>query len=68
MGRALLTEAETAAAVDLILADGSRKKIATKDIQARKVGLSPMPEDLVQKLSKRDIRDLVEFLAGLKER
>jgi quinoprotein glucose dehydrogenase len=61
-------EAESPTEVSLILADGSRKKIATKDIQARKVGLSPMPEDLVKKLSKRDIRDLVEFLVGLKER
>jgi len=61
-------EAETPTEVALILADGSRKKIATKDIQARKVGMSPMPEDLVKKLSKRDIRDLVEFLVDLKER
>src|SRR6185503_390961 len=34
-------EAETPAEVALILTDGSRKKIATKDVQARKVGLSP---------------------------
>jgi quinoprotein glucose dehydrogenase len=61
-------EAETPTEVALILADGSRKKFATKDIQARKVGMSPMPEDLAKKLSKRDLRDLVEFLAGLKER
>jgi quinoprotein glucose dehydrogenase len=61
-------EAETPTEVSLILADGSRKKIARKDIQAQKVGLSPMPEDLVKKLSRRDIRDLVEFLAGLKDR
>jgi quinoprotein glucose dehydrogenase len=61
-------EADGPTEVTLLLADGNRKKIATKDIQARKVGLSPMPEDLAKKLSKQDIRDLVEFLAGLKER
>jgi quinoprotein glucose dehydrogenase len=61
-------ETETETELALILADGSRKKIAVRDIQARKVGLSPMPEDLAKKLSKRDIRDLVEFLASLKER
>jgi quinoprotein glucose dehydrogenase len=61
-------EAETPAEVSLILADGSRKKIAKKDIQARKVGLSPMPEDLAKKLSRRDLRDLIEFLSTLKER
>jgi cytochrome c1 len=26
-----------------------------------------MPDDLVQKMSKQEVRDLVEFLAGLKE-
>jgi quinoprotein glucose dehydrogenase len=61
-------EAETATEVALIQSDGVRKKIAKKDIQARKVGMSPMPEDLAKKLSKQDLRDLVEFLAGLKER
>lgn len=61
-------EAETPTEVALIRSDGSRKKIATKDIQARKVGLSPMPEDLAKKLPKRDLRDLVEFLTSLKER
>ncbi len=61
-------EFETENEVALILADGTRKKIPKKDIQARKIGLSPMPEDLVKKLSKREIRDLVEFLASLKDR
>jgi quinoprotein glucose dehydrogenase len=61
-------EFETDGEVALILADGSRKKIPKKDIQARKVGMSPMPEDLVKKLSKREVRDLVEFLASLKDR
>jgi quinoprotein glucose dehydrogenase len=60
-------EVETENEVALILADGTRKKIPKKDIQARKVGLSPMPEDLVKKLSRREIRDLVEFLASLKD-
>jgi quinoprotein glucose dehydrogenase len=61
-------EFETEDEVALILADGTRKKIPKKNIQARKVGLSPMPEDLVKKLSKREIRDVVEFLASLKDR
>jgi quinoprotein glucose dehydrogenase len=61
-------EFETDDEVALILADGSRKKIPKKDILARKVGMSPMPEDLVKKLSKHEVRDLVEFLASLKDR
>jgi quinoprotein glucose dehydrogenase len=60
-------EFETENEVALILADGTRKKIPKKEIQARKVGLSPMPEDLVKKLSRREIRDLVEFLASLRD-
>lgn len=59
-------EKETDAALTLILADGSRKTIAKGDLKARKAALSAMPEDLVKKLSKRDLRDLVAFLASLK--
>jgi quinoprotein glucose dehydrogenase len=41
--------------------------VVPKDkIAARQTGKSAMPEDLVKKLSKRELRDLVEFLAGLK--
>jgi quinoprotein glucose dehydrogenase len=59
-------EKETDAAVTLVLSDGQRKVFAKGDIKARKAALSSMPEDLVKQLSKRDLRDLVEFLAGLK--
>jgi quinoprotein glucose dehydrogenase len=41
-------------------------KVATTDIQERQRGLSAMPEELVTYLSKRELRDLVEFLATLK--
>ncbi len=40
--------------------------IATANIEKRKIGLSSMPESLAQKLSPRDLRDLVEFLSILK--
>ena len=36
------------------------------DIEERKLGNSAMPEDLPKKLSRSELRDLVEFLAGLK--
>ena len=42
------------------------KTVAKAQIEERRRGKSAMPEDLVQKLTKREIRDLVEFLAGLK--
>jgi len=50
----------------LVLADGSRKAIAKDDIKARKAALSAMPEDIAKQLSKRDLRDLVAYLASLK--
>jgi len=59
-------EKETDAAITLVLADGQRKVIAKGDLKARKAALSAMPEDLVKNLSRRDLRDLIEFLAGLK--
>ena len=36
------------------------------DIQSRDKGLSPMPEGMGQVLSRQDLRDLVEFLSGMK--
>ena len=59
-------EKETDAVVTLILPDGQRKSIAKADIKARKAALSSMPEDIAKQLSKRDLRDLVEFLSTLK--
>ncbi len=41
-------------------------KIAKADIVTRQRGLSAMPEGLGQALSRREVRDLVEYLAGLK--
>jgi quinoprotein glucose dehydrogenase len=40
--------------------------IMKADIVSRKAALSPMPEGLGQVLSKRDLRDLIEFLSSLK--
>ena len=40
--------------------------IRKSDIQVRQKGASPMPEGLGQILSKEDLRNLVEFVAGLK--
>jgi len=40
--------------------------VKKSDIQSRDKGLSPMPEGMGQVLTKQDLRDLVEFLSGLK--
>ena len=37
------------------------------DVETEKPDKSAMPEDAVKKLSKKELRDLVEFLNGLKE-
>ncbi len=48
------------------LTDGKIAKIAAADIAQRTRLPSPMPEGLGAVLGKRDLRDVVEFLAGLK--
>ncbi|MBV8878648.1 MAG: HEAT repeat domain-containing protein, partial [Planctomycetaceae bacterium] len=61
-------ERENEREVVLLMADGTRKTLAKNDIKARKVGLSAMPEDEVKHLTRRELRDVIEFLASLKER
>jgi quinoprotein glucose dehydrogenase len=41
--------------------------VKKKDIDRRRGGQSAMPEGLVKALSKRDVRNLIEYLASLKE-
>ncbi|HEY2952316.1 MAG TPA: HEAT repeat domain-containing protein [Verrucomicrobiae bacterium] len=41
-------------------------KLPKASIKARDLGLSAMPEELASILSKRELRDLIEFLSGLK--
>ena len=41
--------------------------IDKKQVDTRTKGLSPMPQDIAKPLSKRDMRNLVEFLATLKQ-
>jgi putative heme-binding domain-containing protein len=53
--------------VKVMTAEGVLITINKEDVEARKATKSAMPEDIIQKLSKRDLRDVVEFLAGLKE-
>lgn len=41
--------------------------VAKARIEERRTGKSAMPEDLIKHLSRREMRDLVEFLASLKQ-
>lgn len=44
-------------------ADGKVHTLSKSDIDSRRSTLSPMPEGLVEMLTKRELRDLIEFLA-----
>ena len=50
----------------LQLPDGRLVAVNKSEIEERTVGKSGMPEDLVKKLTKFEIRDLVEYLSTLK--
>lgn len=57
---------ETERELRLMTADGKLLTLAKESIEERQPTKSAMPEDLTKHLSKRELRDLVEFLSGLK--
>jgi quinoprotein glucose dehydrogenase len=59
-------KSEDAREVRLMTADGQLIAVLKNQIDERETGKSAMPEDLTKHLSRIEIRDLVEFLAGLK--
>lgn len=61
-----VVKAETNAELVIDAGDGATVHVDKKEVDSRSKGLSPMPQDIVKPLSKRDVRDLVEFLATLK--
>ena len=52
--------------VRLVTAEGKSVTVPKDSIEDRKRGLSAMPADVAAKLSKTELRDLIEFLASLK--
>lgn len=60
-----IVRSENDAFVDLIQTDGSQVRVPVDEIEARQKGKSSMPEDLIQQMSKRQLRDLVAYLASL---
>jgi quinoprotein glucose dehydrogenase len=50
--------------IRLMTPEGQLRIIAKSDVEDRQRGASAMPEDLAKKLTPREVRDLVEFLAG----
>jgi len=58
-----LVKAETGDELTLNSPEDGLLKLKKSDIAKRTPALSPMPESLIEVLTKREIRDLVEFLA-----
>jgi quinoprotein glucose dehydrogenase len=50
--------------VRLMNADGQMFAVPKADIDERSRGRSAMPDDLIKKMTRSELRDLVEFLAG----
>ncbi len=57
--------AESEELIDLVQADGAKRRIPVEQIVARRKGTSAMPNDLVKQMTLRELRDLVAFLASL---
>jgi quinoprotein glucose dehydrogenase len=51
----------------LVTADDKMLTIPADDVESERPDKSAMPDDLHKKLSKRELRDVVEFLASLRE-
>jgi quinoprotein glucose dehydrogenase len=58
---------KTAKEYVVVTADNKVVKVPADDVDGEKPDKSAMPEDLVKKLSKRELRDVVEFLVNLKD-
>jgi quinoprotein glucose dehydrogenase len=60
-------KSEDANEVHLMTAEGKPVTVKKADIDDRRATKSAMPDDFPTKLTKREIRDLVEYLSTLKE-
>jgi quinoprotein glucose dehydrogenase len=61
-----VVKGEDAKEVKLLTPDGKNVAVPKAKIDERQRGKSAMPEDTVRHLTKRELRDVVEYLAGLK--
>ncbi|HXG48074.1 MAG TPA: PVC-type heme-binding CxxCH protein [Methylomirabilota bacterium] len=59
-------KSESAAEMEILSPEDGLVKVKKADIQEQAKGLSAMPEEIRQVLSRQDLRNLVEFLSGLK--
>ena len=61
-----LVKAESATELVLDSPEDGKLTLKKADIEKRIRGLSAMPEGMDKLMTRRELRDLVEFLAGLK--
>ena len=61
-----IVKKETEDLLVLLDSDANEIVISKDDIDDQKMGKSSMPDDLIKQLSKKEIRDLVEFLSNRK--
>jgi quinoprotein glucose dehydrogenase len=59
-------KSETESNLVLLTPEDGPVTVQKMDIKQRWIGASPMPEGIWQSLSKQDLRDLIEFVATLK--
>lgn len=61
-----IVKRETEEAVELMTAEGKLLRVDKDVVEARRKGLSAMPEGLAKRLTPFELRDLVEYLSTLK--
>ena len=61
-----VVRADSDAELVLDAGDGAVIHMDKKEIQSRTKGLSPMPQDVSKALTKRELRNVVSYLAELK--
>ena len=68
-GRSLtgIVKGETADEIVLVTTDGRQERVPQSAVEDRSQGPSAMPADIATKLSRRELRDLVEWLSTLRE-
>jgi quinoprotein glucose dehydrogenase len=62
-----IVKEETKKQLRLVTPENKELVIAMDEIETRRTGPSAMPDDLHKKITRRELRDVVEFLASLKE-
>jgi quinoprotein glucose dehydrogenase len=62
-----IIKSENGQEITLVNPQGQLLKVAKTDVDERQKGKSSMPEDVMKNLTRRELRDLVEFLSTLKK-